>query len=265
MISAIIGLVGMVAAFILGRRTAAKTGKSVPHNSIDESAQMKRDFVANVSHELKTPITLIQGFIETLRNGAIEDRETALEFLAIMDTHTTQMTTIINDLLELSKIEFHESHRSLKLVPTVINPLVESAIRSAHLRYPQFPTPQFDSTHEFNIRIAPGLAEQAIYNLIENALVHGGAERAIQIQIQIKKQKSEVRLSVIDHGGGIEPEHQSRIFERFYQADPARTRNRHGSGLGLAIVKHIMKLHNGRIELNSEVGKGSTFSLVFPN
>ncbi len=262
MLTAAMGIAGIVAAFFLGRRTASRAAAPPAPPPIGDSAQMKRDFVANVSHELKTPITLIQGFIETLRGGAINDKETALEFLAIMDAHTTHMTAIINDLLELSKIEFHEQTRQLKQVKLPLVPVIEAAVRSAELRYPKFPSPDFSIESDLAVEIFPGLAEQAIYNLIDNALVHGGAQAPIRIRMTVIGKNAVI--SITDNGPGIAAEHQPRIFERFYQADPARTRKQHGSGLGLAIVKHIMSLHNGTVELKSSPGSGATFSLLFP-
>jgi two-component system phosphate regulon sensor histidine kinase PhoR len=220
----------------------------------------RRDFVANVSHELKTPITTIKGFVETLLAGALKEPENAENFLQIIAKQTDRITEIIDDLLSLSRIEQEAERGQIFLRGQKIKGVLESAIQvceakaavrniSLHLTCPD----------DLRARINPPLLEQAVVNLVDNAVKFSEPESRVQVEAELVG--PEVTIRVRDQGPGIPPEHLPRIFERFYRVDAGRSRKIGGSGLGLAIVKHIALTHKGRVAVESTPGKGTVFSL----
>ncbi|MGR3765322.1 two-component system histidine kinase PnpS [Rossellomorea sp. NS-SX7] len=220
--------------------------------------QMRKDFVANVSHELKTPITSIKGFSETLLDGAMKDEDTLKSFLEIILTESDRLQSLIQDLLELSKIEKHGFELSLEkqeiseLVGEVLPILKDRAEKkdiTIHTR--------FESRGE--AEIDPYRLKQVFINLISNAIVY--TPKGGDVTISITEDNEKVHVSISDNGIGISEEELPRIFERFYRVDKARSRNSGGTGLGLAIVKHIIEAHEGKIEVESEVNKGTTFTV----
>ncbi len=221
--------------------------------------QMRKDFVANVSHELKTPITSIKGFSETLLDGAMHDQKALEAFLSIILKESNRLQSLIQDLLDLSKIEQH----GFKLVVAELN--VHEQISDV-LTMLKGKMDEKDIRLDFNdgnsslsIEGDPDRLKQVFINIINNAINYtpsGG-----NISITILNQQKHVAVLVKDTGIGIERDEIPRIFERFYRVDKARTRNSGGTGLGLAIVKHIIEAHKGSIEVNSEVGKGTVFTI----
>ncbi|WP_368895143.1 two-component system histidine kinase PnpS [Priestia megaterium] len=221
--------------------------------------QVRRDFVANVSHELKTPITSIKGFSETLLDGAMEDPQLRQQFLSIILTESQRMESLIQDLLDLSKVEqqgFKLSIHSVDLntllyeVTTVLsNRATEKEITLTLDTLPEEAWIDGDSQRLM----------QVFVNLIGNALMYtmpGGT-----VHVSLEEEEETITVHVQDTGIGIDSDEISRIFERFYRVDKARSRNSGGTGLGLAIVKHLVEAHKGEIEVKSEVNKGTTFSV----
>ncbi len=225
--------------------------------------KIRRDFVANVSHELKTPITSIKGFLETLEEGAIDDPVNARHFLTIIMRHTDRLISIIEDLLSLSRIEQDTEKGGIVLEEVPIRDVFDSVDKEVRSRAKHHGiTLDYEVDDSIVARINPLLLEQAIVNLVDNALKYSEPDSTVQIVSQ--RNGSEILISVKDRGSGIPKEHLARIFERFYRVDKARSRKVGGTGLGLAIVKHIANAHGGRVEVESSPGKGSTFSIHLP-
>lgn len=225
--------------------------------------QIRRDFVANVSHELKTPITSITGFLETLKEGAIHDPDNAERFLDIIVRHTDRLSAIIEDLLSLSRIERDSEMGEMAIEEGPIQGVFDSVERAVRNRakHKQIHL-EFDLDHSVTARINPTLLEQAIVNLVDNSLKY--SEPKSTIRIVSEQNAEEITIRVEDEGCGIPKEHLKRIFERFYRVDKARSRKVGGTGLGLAIVKHIAQAHGGHVEVESSPGSGSTFSIHLP-
>jgi two-component system phosphate regulon sensor histidine kinase PhoR len=224
---------------------------------------MKKDFVANVSHELKTPITSIKGFLETLLNGAIDDKDNSLKFLNIISKNTERLNNIIDDLLLLSKVEQIKDARYLKFedknVSEIIRTAVENLNHKAEMKGIKL---NLVCDEGLIFPLNSNLIEQAIINLIDNAIKYSANNTEINVSAGIFE--NSLNISVADNGIGIPKEDIPRLFERFYRVDKARTREEGGTGLGLSIVKHICFVHNGTVEVESEVNKGSTFIIKIP-
>jgi two-component system phosphate regulon sensor histidine kinase PhoR len=224
---------------------------------------MRRDFAANVSHEVKTPLTAIKGFVETLRHSCSEAPEETERFVGIIEKHVNRLTAIVDDLISLSRIERDDEKKEIKLERNPIKQVVQSAIDSC-LEKAESKKITIDFMCEENISamIDPTLLEQAIVNLIDNAINYSNEGNSMSISVVA--QDTMAVISVRDYGIGIAKEHLPRLFERFYRADNARSRKMGGTGLGLAIVKHIAQAHGGHVASVSEPGKGSTFSIHLP-
>ncbi|WP_345243507.1 two-component system histidine kinase PnpS [Pontibacillus salipaludis] len=223
--------------------------------------QMRKDFVANVSHELKTPITSIRGFSETLLDGAMSDEGLREQFITIILNESERLQSLIHDLLELSKLEKEEftlniEHISVPSLVKDIIPIVEQQANQKGIELEQ----TIDT--EGYIDGDSARLKQVVINLVTNAINYtpnGGT-----IKLDLKDQKDFFMISVTDSGIGIPKEDVPRIFERFYRVDKARSRNSGGTGLGLAIVKHIVEAHDGNIEVESEYQKGTAFHITLP-
>ncbi|SFB17243.1 MULTISPECIES: two-component system histidine kinase PnpS [unclassified Bacillus (in: firmicutes)] len=223
--------------------------------------QMRKDFVANVSHELNTPITSIKGFSETLLDGAMEDRGTLEAFLSIILKESDRLQSLVQDLLDLSKIEqqgFELNIVKVDLIPTVNHVM---AILGGKAVEKQIKLELHAEEEHVYIEGDVHRLKQILINLINNAISYTLPDGVVSVSIMRKGKK--VRISVKDSGIGIEKTEISRIFERFYRIDRARARNSGGTGLGLAIVKHLVEAHKGNISVKSEVGKGSEFLIEF--
>ena len=224
--------------------------------------KMRQDFVANVSHELKTPITSINGFVETLLGGAMDNHDEAVRFLTIVDKQTRRLNSIIDDLLSLSKLENLE-HQQLKFDSCNINGIISAAIKicgtKAEAKNIKLIRKCENSTRA---EVIPLLIEQALVNIIDNAINY--SDDNSEVIVACTESEEAVLMSVQDYGAGIPGKDLSRIFERFYRVDKARSREVGGTGLGLAIAKHIILAHNGTIRVASELGEGSSFYINLP-
>jgi len=224
---------------------------------------MRKDFVANVSHELKTPITSIIGFVETLKEGAVEHPEDARKFLDIIARQSDRLNAIVDDILSLSRIEEGSDKGEILFEERNINNVVKSAIQACELKASEKSIKididcRADITHPINGQ----LIEQAIVNLIDNAVKY--SDNGNPILVFCDRKDHEIIIGVRDNGTGIKREHLPRLFERFYRVDKARSRKIGGTGLGLAIVKHIALAHNGTVSVESTLGQGSTFTIHLP-
>jgi two-component system, OmpR family, phosphate regulon sensor histidine kinase PhoR len=220
---------------------------------------VRRDFVANVSHELKTPITSIQGFAETMLDQKVEhqDRE---GFIRIIATQAGRMNAIIEDLLTLARLEHQGEQRSIELEVGALLPVIDAALQICEKKRAEKGIQvRVQCVPECSAYINAPLLEQAVVNLLNNAITY--SERGAEVQIEVRAAEGQVTIAVKDCGCGIAAEHLPRLFERFYRVDPGRSRKQGGTGLGLAIVKHIVESHGGSVGVESEPGKGSTFKL----
>lgn len=258
---------GVWCAPIDGSGDILVTFQDITH--LEQAGQMRRDFVANVSHELKTPLTALLGFIETLQGAASEDPDARARFLAIMGKEAGRMNRLVSDLLSLSRVESQERIRpvdpvdlksELQGVLDTLKPLAEreGVVFSADV-------PHSDVT-------LPGDRDQLrqiLTNLVENAIKYGGAGGKVFVSLSTEAADPElrapaVRIRVVDTGPGIDSHHLPRLTERFYRADQHRSQMLGGTGLGLAIVKHIVNRHRGRLRIESEQGQGSVFTVILP-
>ncbi len=224
---------------------------------------VRQEFVANVSHELKTPVTSIKGFVETLRDGALENPADARRFLDIVARQADRLQAIIEDLLCLSRLEQGTGQTSREMGVYPVAGVLAAAVQTCQ--------PHADTRGTLlsvacdpalRAHIDPPLLEQALVNLIENAIKYN--EDGTRVTVSARQEGEAVRIAVADDGRGIEARHLPRIFERFYRVDRARSRQEGGTGLGLAIVKHIALFHGGEVGVRSSPGGGSEFTLTLP-
>jgi two-component system phosphate regulon sensor histidine kinase PhoR len=229
---------------------------------------IRQDFVANVSHELKTPITAIKGYVETLLDGALEDEDNARRFLNIVVRQANRLDAIVDDLLTLSRIEDREEREDIQLVEGEVGQVLESALQTCAVHADEKDIiVEVECDEELYAPINQPLLEQAVINLLNNAIAYSphGTLITLRCQATLNRQGGRlVQISVTDNGPGIAKEHLPRLFERFYRCDKARSRDQGGTGLGLAIVKHIAHAHKGTVEVESTPGKGSTFTITLP-
>jgi len=224
---------------------------------------VRSDFVANVSHEIKTPLTAIKGFVETLQQGEVEDRQERERFLGIILKHVDRLNAILEDLLTLSRIEREGVRPEMKLQLTAIRDVVQTAVQVCQPRAEARKIRiSVECPEDIQARVDATLLEQALVNLLDNAVKYSGDGG--RIWIEVAQKPAQVRIHIRDQGPGIPKRHLPRLFERFYRADKARSRKLGGTGLGLAIVKHIVQVHGGHVTVESTLGKGSTFTLYLP-
>ena len=224
--------------------------------------QVRTDFVANVSHELKTPLTSIMGFVETLKEGAMDQPDTARRFLDIIQIETERLARLINDILSLSELEFKKSQRYHARInmAAVVRETLE--MMKTYARSKTISLGHLFSRNDIYIQGSPDRIKQMVINLVDNAIKYtpnGGS-----VTVLLEEFPERVVLRVRDTGIGIANEHIPRLFERFYRVDKGRSRSLGGTGLGLAIVKHIVLSMKGEIQVNSEPGKGTEFTIVLP-
>ena len=227
-----------------------------------QTEQIRKDFVSNVSHELKTPLMAIAAAVETLLGGAVNDPQHNVGFLKTIEHHTQRLQYLIRDILTLSKIEnaLPSEETQLLSVADVVTQAIEDTRLLAQQNRLHLTSANLDNTLRVNGRASE--LRQVFINLIENAIRYTSAGG--QLRVSMTQDATEVLVHVEDTGIGIAPEHLLRIFERFYRVDAARSRETGGTGLGLSIVKHIVQAHQGRIDVNSELGKGTVFTVRLP-
>ena len=225
--------------------------------------QVRRDFVDNVSHELRTPFTLVSGFAETLLDGDMCPSPEARHFLEIIHKHAARVSAIIDDLLLLADIERSEDRSAIGFEDSLLAPVISAALLSCGRTADRVGVALHEECDAgLTCRMNALLVEQAITNLVDNAIKC--STRDSGVTVRGRRRDGAVAVEVIDTGLGIAPEHQQRIFERFYRVDAARSRDSGGTGLGLAIVKHIAQAHAGEVTVRSVPGRGSTFTLRLP-
>jgi two-component system phosphate regulon sensor histidine kinase PhoR len=225
---------------------------------------LRRDFVANVSHELKTPITSIKGFVATLLDGALENPQDASRFLEIVARHADRLSAIIDDLLSLSRIEQEDEGGTVETARVHVRDTLRRAVDAST-------SLAADRQIGIVVECKDGLVgiyndrlvEQAVANLVENAVKYSDPGSAVEVSA--RRTGTTTEIAVKDHGCGIEARHLDRLFERFYRVDKARSRKLGGTGLGLAIVKHIAVAHGGTVQVATAPGLGSTFTLRIPD
>ena len=224
--------------------------------------KIRQDFVANVSHELRTPVSSIKGYAETLLDGALGDKENAKEFLKIIHSDSDRLAKLINDLLDLSRIESDKLNLALK--PCVLDLVVRRVVSGLEIQAKA-------KLLTININIPKNISRikadenriaQVLLNLINNAVKYTNDQGKILISATDKGEF--IRVDVSDTGIGIPEKDISRLFERFYRVDKARSHELGGTGLGLSIVKHIVSVHHGKVSVQSVLGQGSTFSFTIP-
>jgi two-component system, OmpR family, phosphate regulon sensor histidine kinase PhoR len=237
--------------------------------AVEDAGKMRRDFVANVSHELRTPLTALLGFVETLKGAARNDPVARDRFLGIMEREAGRMAQLVADLLSLSRVEEDERVRPTDSVD--LRAMVDGVIVTLGGMANRSNVTLTFSRPEKPVCVpgdAPQL-RQVVSNLIENAIKYGGGDHSVEISLsdpapEPSLRTDGVRLTVADHGEGIEAHHIPRLTERFYRIDSHRSREVGGTGLGLAIVKHIVNRHRGRLRVESEPGQGSRFIVILP-
>ncbi len=224
---------------------------------------IRKDFVANVSHEIRTPITAIKGFVETLQDGALKSPENAERFLGIIQNHVLRLESLVEDLLSLSRIEEDKEKEQIVFEDKPLKEVLIGAIQLCQVKAePKRVGMDLSCSDDVSARINASLLGQAVVNLLDNAIKYSETGKTIWVQTEATPQETLIRVR--DEGCGIEKQHQERLFERFYRVDKARSRKLGGTGLGLAIVKHIMEAHRGRVSVESQAGRGSTFTLHLP-
>src|SRR5882672_3986371 len=246
---------------------------------IERLEHVRQEFLSNVSHELRTPLTAILAFIETLEAGAIDDKEAARRFLAIIRKNAARMHDLIDDILELSAIE--AGNVQVKAEPVELAPLVSDVISSLGTKASEQNVVVSNLvTREAMVFADARRLEQMLTNLVENAIKFNRAGGQVRIRHESESSDNQEnsdsgrpssvvrrldRIIVEDTGEGIPAQHLERLFERFYRVDRARSREMGGTGLGLAIVKHLARAHGGEVSVTSELGKGSIFTIELPH
>lgn len=228
---------------------------------LDRLENLRQDFVANVSHELKTPIATIKGYVETLLDGAKHDQDDLERFLNIVLKQNDRLAAIVDDLLTLSRLESAPVTQILALNETDACQLLQSSAENCQSRAEEKKiTIDIKCNNNIFVQADHSLMTQALVNLIDNAIKYSDENKTITLLVE--KTNHQVRLSVSDEGPGIPEEHIPRLFERFYRVDKSRSRRIGGTGLGLAIVKHIVHIHGGEVVVQNNNGPGCRFSII---
>jgi two-component system phosphate regulon sensor histidine kinase PhoR len=259
------GQLQVTAVPITGENGKASGAVALFHDisQLKQADEIRRDFVANVSHELRTPLSIFHGNLETLLEGGGLDQNEARHIYEVMKRHSDRLNLLVNDLLSLARLESREAN--LQLSEINVRDFLEKVTRDWAKRLAaknlqlELQVPKGFSA----VRVDERRLEEVVHNLLDNAVNYSHENGRILIQAVTPDQ--EVVLSVSDQGVGIAPADLPRIFERFYRADRARSRELGGTGLGLSIVKHIAQLHGGRVEAESTLGQGTTIRVILPN
>jgi two-component system, OmpR family, phosphate regulon sensor histidine kinase PhoR len=230
---------------------------------LKQTDKVRRDFVANVSHELRTPLSIVRGYIETLLDNPKTSEKELSRILRVMERHSKRLGLLVDDLLTLAELESRNA--TLQFSDIQLEELFESVLRDwgkqlaeKRLKVIVDLSPDARMIHADETRL-----HEVLHNLLDNAVKYSRENN--EIRMQVVQHGHQLVLSVSDNGIGIGKDDLPRIFERFYRADKARSRELGGTGLGLAIVKHIAQLHGGRVEAESELGRGTTIRVVLPN
>ena len=255
-----------VSAVPIKAATDGTTGAVVLFHDITELKrldQVRSDFVANVSHELRTPLSILRGYIETLLDNPETSREELSRVLSVMERHSKRLGLLVDDLLSLTQLESANTELELNQVRVkeLFNNLIhdwKEKFAAKNLKLVVDLPPDLQTIRADETRV-----QEVLYNLLENAVKY--SREGGEIRLQAARRGSEIVLNVSDDGIGISRDQLPRIFERFYRADKARSREHGGTGLGLAIAKHIAQLHGGRIEAESELGRGTTIRMFLPS
>jgi len=230
---------------------------------LERLERVRRDFVANVSHELRTPLTAIRGYTETLLEGALEDQENNRKFLEIIKNHSIRLNSIASDLLALSELESGKTRA--EQTPVSVRASIEAALRTveaeARSRRVKVICGRVEDVAVVGDRVR---LEQALVNLLTNAVKFNRPEGEVRVEV-LRTQDDQVSVTIADNGIGIPSADLPRLFERFYRVDKARSREMGGTGLGLSIVKHIVERMHGRVTVESQLGKGSVFTVLLPS
>jgi signal transduction histidine kinase len=241
---------GLVATYRLVRRES-------------EIARLKSDFVANVSHDLKTPLSLIRMFAETLEMDRVPDEQRRREYYAVLTRESERLSRLIDNVLDFSRIE--SGRQRYEIVPGSVEPVIHEVLES-------FRHPLQQQGFTLDLSIAPDLPDvpldaeamkQALANLLDNAMKYSAERR--RIAVSARGEGDGVAVEVADEGVGIPVSERERIFEKFYRIGQSETQGRRGSGVGLALVKHIVEAHGGRVTVDARAGGGSRFTLHLPN
>jgi len=254
-----------VSAVPLGENSVQMEGAVVLFHDVTQLRQieeMRRDFVANVSHELRTPLSIFRGYLETLLDDPQQPPGELLRILEIMERHSDRLNALVEDVLSLARLE--SPGMELNLAEVNLAELLHAIMRDWEK---QFAAKQLKSHLNFpgdlpHLQADESRLQEVIYNLLDNAVKYSQPGGTVSLRAEVVADR--VRISVADQGVGIREADLPRIFERFYRADKARSRELGGTGLGLSIVKHIVQLHGGAVEAESEPGQGTTISVVLP-
>lgn len=224
--------------------------------------KIRQDFVANVSHELRTPLTTIKGYAETLLDGALKEKQ-AFQFVQVILRHTDRLTKIVEDLLMLSKIETKEFQLNAETIslPNFMDDIIDFVKKPAEKK--RISLSRHDMPSSLTVRADRSYLEQILINLLDNAIKYTPEGGRVTVSA-VEKDSKDIQFSIEDNGIGIPKEDLSRIFERFYRVDKGRSKELGGTGLGLSIVKHLVQAHGGRVWVESQLGKGSTFYFTLP-
>ena len=227
-----------------------------------EMAQLKADFVANVSHDLKTPLSVIRMFGETLEMGRVTGEAQRQEYYRVITRESERLSRLIENVLDFSRIE--GGRRSYVMAPTAVEPIVRETVDA-------FAYPLAQQDFKLEVAVAPDLPDvpmdadavaQALANLVDNAIKYSGDRRAVRIDAAVRD--GGVAIAVADEGIGIPPAEHAKIFDKFYRVGRSETQSRRGSGVGLALVRHVAEAHGGRVTVESVPGRGSCFTLWLP-
>lgn len=255
MILLLVGLgIGILIGFFVARTLR-------PNGASRKLEEMRREFVANVSHELKTPLTNILGYAETLRGGAMDDREAASRFLERIENNAIQLKNLVEDILKLSEIESERMEIKPENLPLreIVDEIIDQFQQDIEMK--EIQCLNHIST-ELLVRADAKVIRQILKNLVDNAIKYNRAGGVITLEDEVLG--SDCRVTVRDTGIGIPEKDLPRIFERFYRSDKAHSRQMGGTGLGLSIVKHLVQTHGGEVGVRSELGKGSEFWFTIP-
>ena len=254
-----------VSAVPLSEKSVPENGAVILFHDISQLRKvetMRRDFVANVSHELRTPLSIFRGYLETLLDDPHQPPGEILRILEIMERHSDRLNALVEDVLSLARLE--SPGMELKLSDIDLPEFLHGIMRDWEKR---FAAKKLKSHLNFpgtlpRIRADETRLQELIYNLLDNAVKYSNAGGTVFLRVE--SEGDSLRISVADQGAGISPDDLPRIFERFYRADKSRSSEQSGTGLGLSIVKHIAQLHGGSVEAKSELGKGTTISVLLP-